>query len=183
MMQARGAIYLAGPDVFRPDADAIGKTLKAMCHGYGLEGFWPGDNKIDSADLTAPARQLFNANLDMIRRAAAVVANISPFRGPHTDCGTAFEIGWAKCLRKPIFAYSCAGPADWWLRDRVQWIRRPDGELRDPLGNLVEDFGLVENLMIADAVEPDVANTPAIALARCARHLRYLRARESEARL
>ena len=30
------AIYLAGPDVFRPDAEAHGETLKALCAEFGL---------------------------------------------------------------------------------------------------------------------------------------------------
>jgi nucleoside 2-deoxyribosyltransferase len=187
MTQARDAIYLAGPDVFRPDADAIGATLKAMCTAHGLEGLWPLDNKIDPSDLTTPGRQINNGNLAMIRRAAAVVANISPFRGPHADCGTAFEIGFAAALRKPTFAYTSAigyypgVPAI--LAERIWGLRQVDDDIRDGVGNLVEDFGYTENLMIACNVEPDVATTAATALTRCARHLRYLRARESEARL
>jgi nucleoside 2-deoxyribosyltransferase len=157
MTQARDAVYLAGPAVLRPDADAIGLALKAMCEAEGLEALWQGDNKIDPHDLTAPARQLFNANVAMIKRARAVVADISPFRGPHMDCGTAAEIGRAGAWRKPIFAYT-----------------------EDCDGLLIENFGLPENLMIACEIEPDVAPSAAIAIKRCARHLRYLRSRSLE---
>jgi nucleoside 2-deoxyribosyltransferase len=181
MTQARDAVYLAGPDAFRPDADAIGKTLKAMCDGHGLEGLWPLDNKIDPADLASPGRQINNGNLAMIRRAAAVVANISPFRGPHADCGTAFEIGYAVAMRKPVFAYTSAigarHPAPAVLAERIWGMRQVDDVIRDYAGDLVEDFGYAENLMIACNVEPDVATTAAAALIRCARHLRYLRVR------
>lgn len=34
-------VYLAGFDVFRPDAAAQGQSMKALCARYGLEGLYP----------------------------------------------------------------------------------------------------------------------------------------------
>lgn len=68
--------YLAGPGVFRPDADDFAAKLQALCARYGLEGLWPADGPADSARL------IFRANIVLIRSADAIIADISPFRGP-----------------------------------------------------------------------------------------------------
>ena len=39
-------IYLAGPDVFLPNAIEEGERLKALCQDYGYEGLFPMDNVI-----------------------------------------------------------------------------------------------------------------------------------------
>ncbi|MBF3251460.1 hypothetical protein HKW75_19835, partial [Pseudomonas aeruginosa] len=50
------AIYLAGPDVFRPDAEAHGETLKALCAEFGFVGLYPLDHALP-ADIREPAAQ------------------------------------------------------------------------------------------------------------------------------
>ena len=42
----------------------------------------------------------------MVSAADAVVADLSPFRGPHIDDGTAVEIGYAVARGIPVFAYA-----------------------------------------------------------------------------
>ena len=51
-------VYLAGPDVFLPDAVEIGRQKVAICAVHGLVGLYPLDNAID---LTAPdaSRRIF----------------------------------------------------------------------------------------------------------------------------
>jgi hypothetical protein len=44
----RPRIYLAGFDVFRPDALAHGETLKALCRAFGFEGLYPLDGAVPS---------------------------------------------------------------------------------------------------------------------------------------
>ena len=39
-------IYLAGPDVFRPDAFEQGERLKALCAEFGLRGLYPLDHSV-----------------------------------------------------------------------------------------------------------------------------------------
>ena len=37
--------YLAGPEVFLPEAVAIGQRKKQLCAKYGFEGLYPFDNE------------------------------------------------------------------------------------------------------------------------------------------
>jgi nucleoside 2-deoxyribosyltransferase len=48
------------------------------------------------------AATIYRENTKRIRTADAVVADISPFRGPHMDVGRAMEIGYAAALGKPV---------------------------------------------------------------------------------
>jgi len=170
------ALYLAGPGVFSPDANAIGRELKALCARYEFEGLWPGDETYGSSQM------IFIAHLEMLRRSAAVLADISPFRGPHADPGTAFEIGLAYQAGIPVFAYTRATtlprsdearlPSELvhrvrstrYARHGIGFMRfgrlneweelvEDDGCRHDEDGNLVEDWGLVESLMVARALK------------------------------
>ena len=79
-------VYLAGPDVFFPDAALRAETHKKLCLAYGFEPLHP----VDGVETTAAG--IYAANIAMIQAADAVLANLSPFRGAETDSGTAFEI-------------------------------------------------------------------------------------------
>jgi nucleoside 2-deoxyribosyltransferase len=149
-MSDRPRIYLAGPGVFRPDTDEYGRSLVELCAKHCLEGLWPGSE--------APtAYKIFGANLAMLDSASAVVADITPFRGPHCDPGTAWELGYAYRARLPVIAWTSRTGE---LRQRFgTWFAGKDAE-----GNLVEDFGLPENLMIVlGAVSIETSAEAAIA--------------------
>ena len=45
-------VYLAGPDVFLPDAFEIGRRKIELCTRHGLTGLYPLDNAIDAAART-----------------------------------------------------------------------------------------------------------------------------------
>lgn len=128
----RPRLYLAGPEVFRPDAAAEGARLRRLCEEAGAEGLYP---------LQAEGADIRRGCIALIHEADAVVANISPFRGAHMDPGTAFEIGYAEALGKPVFL---------WSRERRTLAERIPAvsENRDADGHLIEDFGKPENLMI-----------------------------------
>ncbi|WP_423196235.1 MULTISPECIES: nucleoside 2-deoxyribosyltransferase [unclassified Cupriavidus] len=146
------AIYLAGFDVFRKDARAHGERLKALCARHGFEGLYPLD-KSAPAGLSGPdtARWIYEANLALIRRADIVMANLDDFRGPgEPDSGTAFEVGFAAALQKPVWAYATEGDT---LRDRVTVSVDAEGNALDARGYVVEDFGLSKNLMLACSVK------------------------------
>ncbi len=136
-------VYLAGPDVFRPEAKEIGCDLKALCQRFGLMGLYPLDN--DAPGFENPqdiANWIANANMDLIRQADYVVANLNPFRGLEPDSGTVFEVGMAVALGKPVFAYlSDLRP----MNEKVPM----DADRLDADGNHVENFDLPLNLMIA----------------------------------
>jgi nucleoside 2-deoxyribosyltransferase len=36
----------------------------------------------------------------------AMIVNLTPFRGPSADVGSAYEMGFMRALGRPIFAYS-----------------------------------------------------------------------------
>jgi nucleoside 2-deoxyribosyltransferase len=131
-------VYLAGPDVFHPQRARLFAERMAVCRRHGLQGVVP----LDDTATTAPA--IYRANVTLLESCAAVIANLVPFRGPHCDVGTAWEIGYAVGRGIPVFAFSSAAVP---LRDRIEV--GPAGHDSDVPGMLVEDFGLVENLMIA----------------------------------
>lgn len=144
-------IYLAGFDVFRKDALAWGEHLKALCARYGFEGLYPLD-KAAPQGLSGPdtAQWIYEANVALIRRADIVMANLDDFRGPgEPDSGTAFEVGFAVALQKPVWAYAADAGT---LLDRVRVTTDADGDARDARDYVVEDFGLPMNLMLACSV-------------------------------
>lgn len=146
-------VYLAGPEVFFPDAIAQGAEKKRLCVEAGFEGVYPLDNSVDTAGLSpeAIARVISHGNEALMRSADLLVANCTPFRGVSMDAGTAFEIGFMRALGRPVFGYSNV-PTDYARRVRetpaaaqAAW----DAQTRQAD---VENFGLAENLMIAIAV-------------------------------
>lgn len=149
-------IYLAGPDVFRPDAVAWGARLKALCATSGAVGLYPLDNLADP-DNPDPS-SIRAANLAMIERCDAVVANITPFRGPSADAGTTYELGYAAALDKLIVAYSAAASGDYAARVAAQ--AGAAGAERDGNDMLIETFDppLTDNLMLACGVDALLAD-------------------------
>ncbi len=146
-------LYLAGPDVFRPDARAHGRALQALCADQGAIGLFPLDNEITGAtDLPGAIR---DANMAMIKSCDALLANMTPFRGPSMDPGTAYEMGVAAALGKIVVGYT-DDPRSYVARVRgfCAVTRSETGTLRDPQGMDVEEFGvdLADNLMMARGV-------------------------------
>ncbi|CAM3188306.1 nucleoside 2-deoxyribosyltransferase [Pseudomonas floridensis] len=136
-------VYLAGFDVFRTDAVEHGRYLKALCTAHGLEGLYPFDNQVTPGlPLHETARQIYTMNVAMIRRCTAVLANLNVFRGLEPDSGTAFEVGMAVALDKPVWGYFEPVAS---LRELVPH----DENGADCDGYLVEDFALPRNLMLA----------------------------------
>lgn len=136
-------VYLAGFDVFRPDAVEHGEYLKALCDAHGLQGLYPFDNTIPPELRKQDAAKIIcTLNVEMIRRCTAVLANLNLFRGAEPDSGTAFEVGMAVALGKPVWAYFEPVAS---LREVVPH----DEQGFDAQGYQVEDFDLPRNLMLA----------------------------------
>jgi nucleoside 2-deoxyribosyltransferase len=145
-------VYLAGPDVFLPDAVDIGRRKVELCARLGLTGLYPLDNAIDLAARDASLR-IFRGNENMMIEADAIIANLTPFRGPGADPGTVYELGYMAGLGKPCFGYS-NDPSSY--ADRVRRfteVKSRDGLLVDAQGLTVEDFGLADNLMMIHALD------------------------------
>jgi nucleoside 2-deoxyribosyltransferase len=145
-------IYLAGPDVFLPDAVAIGRRKVEICARHGLTGLYPLDNAVDLTAKDASLR-IFRGNEAMMIEAEAIIANLTPFRGPGADAGTVYELGYMAGRGKLCLGYS-NDPSSY--ADRVRGftdVTAHDGYLVDALGLTVEDFGLTDNLMMVHALD------------------------------
>ncbi len=141
-------IYLAGPEVFLPQAVEIGRRKKALCAAFGFEGLYPFDNELPPRDDQPVDRLIYAMNIAMIRRSDAIIANLTPFRGVSGDVGTVFELGVGAGLGKSLFGYTNHVGS---LFDRVREngpLRQFPGGWRDLQGFSVEDYGNADNLMI-----------------------------------
>lgn len=145
-------IYLAGPDVFLPDAIDIGRRKADICARHQLVGFYPMDNTIDVA-ATDVSLRIFRGNEAMMNKADAVIANLTPFRGPSADAGTVYELGYMAGRGKLCLGYS-NDPSPY--ADRVREFTTVSSDerfLKDAQGLTVEDFGLSDNLMMVHALD------------------------------
>src|SRR6202162_4557541 len=98
-------VYLAGPDVFLPDSVDIGRGKVELFARPGLTGLYPLDNTIDIAANDA-SLQIFRGNETMMIAADAIIANLTPFRGPGADAGTVYELGYMAGRGKLCLGYS-----------------------------------------------------------------------------
>src|SRR5260370_31687636 len=112
-------VYLAGPDVFLPDAVDIGRRKVELCKRHGLIGLYPLDNSVDLAAKDA-SLQIFRGNEAMMIEADAIIANLTPFRGPGADAGTVYELGYMAGHGKPRLCYSHDPPPNRRPRARNQ---------------------------------------------------------------
>jgi nucleoside 2-deoxyribosyltransferase len=145
-------IYLAGPDVFLPDAVDIGRRKVEICARHGVSGLYPLDNAVDLSARDA-SLHIFRANQAMMDAADAVIANLTPFRGPGADAGTVYELGYMAGRAKLCLGYS-NDPR--FYADRVRRSEEVvcrDGRLIDARGLTIEDFGLSDNLMMVHALD------------------------------
>ena len=133
-------LYLAGPDVFRPDVLQWAKDVRALCRREGHEALIPLDGR------KTEAVGIYRNNLRLISEADAVLANLNPFRGSEPDSGTCVEIGYALALGKPVIGYADDLRP---MRERLD----ANADCRDTGGWAVEDFGLALNLMLAVPVQ------------------------------
>jgi nucleoside 2-deoxyribosyltransferase len=163
-MAAELSAYLAGPDVFAPDAGARFAAMRDLCQARGVIPVCPVDGAPPAGlSGTALARYIKIANIGHIRATTCVIANISPFRGPNMDPGTAYEIGYAEALGRPVFLWSESAAT---LAERT-----PAGDTGvDARGWMIENFGLAENLMIGITDHGPVAPSFAAALAGMLHH-------------
>jgi nucleoside 2-deoxyribosyltransferase len=145
-------IYLAGPDVFLPDAVEIGRRKAAICARHGVSGLYPLDNAIDRS-AGEVSLNIFKGNEAMMDAADAIIANLTPFRGFSADAGTAYELGYMAARGKLCLGYS-NDPSIYAERvRRITEVKSQDGRLVDAKGLTVEDFGLSDNLMMIHALD------------------------------
>lgn len=159
--KARPCVYLAGPDVFFRDSAAIFRALKALCERHGLVGVEPSDGGLSAGFEASPevlAQRIFEGNIQRIRAADGVIANLMTFRGHEPDSGTVFEVGFAAALGKPVAVY---GVDERSYAERVSaaipCVNDAAGVLREiASGTMVEGLGQRLNLMLtrSTVIEP-----------------------------
>jgi len=138
--------------VFLPDAVGVGRRKVEICARYGLTGLYPLDNAVDLAAEDA-SMAIFKANVGMMNASVAIIANLTPFRGPSADAGTVFELGYMAGRGKLCLGYSNDGSL---YADRVRKtdnVKFVDGSLIDAQGLTVEDFALPDNLMLVHTLD------------------------------
>jgi nucleoside 2-deoxyribosyltransferase len=162
--------YLAGPDVFLPNAREIGRQKIAYLKTLGIVGHFPLDNEVPAElfkDPVQASRFIGDANetmmLDSCRdgRIGLILANMSPFHGPSMDVGTAFEVGFMSALSYKnnviIIGYT-SDTRSFELRVVEEiyggWsaITHKNGIPHGPDGTMIEAFGGADNLMITNAI-------------------------------
>jgi hypothetical protein len=130
--------YIAGPDVFFPNAQERAMYAKMLAESLGFKALVPVDNEVHENTPQNTSKAVFSGNIEMLKEADFIIANISPFRGPSADPGTVWEIGFAYALGKPIFAYTS---------DTNDYLSKVN-EMGLVQNCMVENFGDVDNLMI-----------------------------------
>ena len=188
-------IYLAGPEVFLPDPIAKGADKYAAIERFNQEilsgknfhfvGLYPMDAQLDvqideSAETPATAMHIFQADVALMDESDLIIANITRFRGPSADVGTAFEMGYMYAQGKPVFAYynmqetyatddqrqasvfDYASPDSDARTDYAKKVRdfaaghlidRSSTKDRDNYTHMIENFGLADNLMLIGAAK------------------------------
>jgi len=146
------SIYFAGPDVFSPDYDRHTALIRDLCAKAGITPLLPGDEEHDDS------LGIYNCNLDLIRKADGVIANLNPFRGVvEPDSGTVFECGFALALGKVVIGIVSD------QRDLVSKLKDRGATFDEKMnvhiydGTMVEDFGLPLNLMLSHSLAATVA--------------------------
>ncbi|MEZ5667042.1 MAG: nucleoside 2-deoxyribosyltransferase [Alphaproteobacteria bacterium] len=178
-------IYLAGPEVFLPDPMAAAAAKKAICARHGFVGVFPLDKSLDLGGL-APFEagwRISAANEQLMRGCDLIIANMTPFRGPSMDVGTAFEMGFMRALGRLVLGYSNDGRG---FAERTRACLDIAPGASDADGMAIEEFGMADNLMMHGAVAasgatvevtqapPDARFTALDAFARCVAQARAL---------
>lgn len=138
--------YLAGPDVFLPNAIAHAATKVEICRRWGLRGLPPLSEDAEAAATEQETwRMIYEKDVAMMAQSDIIIANLTPFAGASADSGTLIEVGWFLGRGKPIFGYSNSSES---FESRM---RRQLGAEHGDLG--IEAFHLPDNLMIVGAVQ------------------------------
>ncbi len=141
--------YLAGPDVFLPDAVAHAQRKVAVCVRHGIESRPPLNEDVGQLQAMSDAdawATIYRKDIAMMEACDVIIANLTPFRGASADSGTLIEVGWFLGRGRPVFGYSNSAVPF------AERCHRQVAALPDPIPGLsVEGFGLPDNLMIQGA--------------------------------
>lgn len=150
-------VYLAGPEVFLPNARIILELKGSLTRSAGFEPVSPGD----IAMATMPDKYELGLAISVVNErlmisADAIIANLTPFRGVSADAGTVYELGFMCGQGKLAFAYT--NLVDDYFRRTVAYyggkvITGLDGRNRGHDGLSIENFDMVDNLMVDGGID------------------------------
>lgn len=141
--------YLAGPDVFLPNAREHARRKVEICARRGIVGRTPLDEDSGVPRIPTPEAWLavYRENFGMMEESDVIIANLTPFRGASADAGTLVELGWFLGRGRPLFGYSNTA-----VPFTARIVQQTDNIPDRVAGVAVEDYSLPDNLMIAGAV-------------------------------
>jgi nucleoside 2-deoxyribosyltransferase len=82
--------YLAGPDVFLPNAVEHAHRKIEICAKYGITGLAPlNQDAKPASDLGTDIKwtDIFHKDIEMMEASHIIIANLTPFRGPLGSAG------------------------------------------------------------------------------------------------
>ena len=146
-------VFLAGPDRFAPEAEGLRLRQERLCEAADFVPVFAPDPDPASEPGELQARALYAETIARLRGADALIANLSPWRGPGAEPATSYLTGFAAALDKPVFAYmNVADEAEADHQTRVDAylgaVLAGDGAWRDPDGAEIEDMGLPEAALL-----------------------------------
>jgi len=146
-------IYLAGFDVFYPNALEVLDAKKKLCESYGFIALAPLDNTVDFSQPKEKIRELiYQANVKLMNEADIFCVNLNAFRHGEPDSGTVFEIGYGTGLKKDVYIYVDSNES--MLEKTKQHDDKcvyKEGLWFDKNGLMIEDFDGMFNLMITES--------------------------------
>lgn len=150
-------IYLAGPEVFLANARAQLDRKAALARAAGFVPLSPGDLQVPPAPTKRDyGLAIYDVNEAMMHEADGIIANLTPWRGISADAGTVYELGFMSALGKACYAYTNVA-AGHFQRTAAHYGGRyaadPAGKLRGPDGLAMEDYDMMDNLMLPGGVE------------------------------
>jgi nucleoside 2-deoxyribosyltransferase len=150
-------VYLAGPEVFLPNAREQLDIKIALTRAAGLIPVSPGDFVVPPQ----PTKRLFGCAISeidekMMDAADAIIANLTPYHGINADTGTCYELGYM-CAQGKL-AYGYTNVADDHRTRTVNYYNGAvhtdaSGRLRGADGLAVEDVDMADNLMMQGGIE------------------------------
>lgn len=151
------SVYLAGPEVFLPNARQQIDRKIALTRAAGLVPIAPGDLTIEPQPTKRRVGHAISAvDETMMDSADAIIANLTPYRGVSADTGTCFELGYMCARGKLVYGYTNLAPD---LRDRLIGYYDgkvhvdADGVLRGSDGLTIDDVDMSDSLMMQGGIE------------------------------
>lgn len=150
-------VYLAGPEVFLPNAREQLDRKIALTRAAGLVPVSPGDFAIPPQPTKREFGHAISAiDEQMMDSADAIIANLTPYRGVGADTGTCYELGYICAQGKLAYGYTNVA-ADNRQRTIDHYggavLVDAAGRLRGHDGLSIEDTEMADNLMLQGGIE------------------------------